>query len=309
MHQKRPSPGSSDTPVAAPSGSPTLVKEPPVRPLVKEPPCRVAKSPPVSSPPASFSSATPTRVYDVEPEHEEEDEAAKWVAEVEGPPSKAPPPQSPFYRVMPAPLEAEQLTGSTQLPPPSAAVSDGAAAEVTPFKAKPSINAAPKSLTPGVAAPTVPRSSVPEDTRDSPEPERVIDSQVEKTAGKAGLQARGSVATEAQQAAPPATATRSRYKAPPAELQQGGQGGSTDDKETPVENAWGDWKGPAAIQDAGKNRTQLPPAGRVKAPPCHGGAAAATAAAPIPARAECPPSRMKAPPVSAKKSPSCSSAP
>lgn len=42
---------------------------------------------------------------------------AIWAQEVEGPPSKAPPPQSPIYRVMPAPPEARSLNESMPLPP------------------------------------------------------------------------------------------------------------------------------------------------------------------------------------------------
>merc|ERR1712039_1099394 len=85
----------------------------------------------------------------------------------------------------------------------------------------------------------------------------------------------------------PATAVseaipRSRYKAPPTEL-------STPSRPPPASNA----SPPLAKQEA-------TPGGRVKAPPCYSGAAANAAASPAPSVGSTP-SRVKAPPSSAKK--------
>lgn len=66
---------------------------------------------------------------------EEVEETARWAAEVEGPPCKSPPPQSPYYRHMPPPLQAESLGVTAALPPVAAQTPD--VSEEVPYKAMP----------------------------------------------------------------------------------------------------------------------------------------------------------------------------
>lgn len=277
---------------AAPGGQAAAVTKEPPKSNVKAPPVRVPKSIPEPSapvsPPVQAAAAAPA-----EPEREEED--AGWLAEVEGPPSKAPPPQSPYYRVMPAPPDSSGVHGeqTPDLPPSYTASGDDAA----PFKAKPSIKSGGgASQYPWPAATSV-RSAAPEETGERPEPEEARGNKAPE--GPLVNDQPSESQAKAMAEAPP----RSRYKAPPAELstpsRQAQTPNTTERRESPGDDAWNGWSGAPAKKEADKSST---PAGRVKAPPCYGGAASNAAPSPAPSAASTP-SRVKAPPSSAKKSP------
>lgn len=80
------------------------------------------------------------------------------IADFDGPPAKSPPPQSPFYRVMPAPKPIGSELAAV-LPPPASAPPIGIAEEgVVPTKAMPArCRAMPESAPSG--APPVPASN------------------------------------------------------------------------------------------------------------------------------------------------------
>eukprot|EP00933_Yihiella_yeosuensis_P057692 TRINITY_DN5768_c0_g2_i1.p1 TRINITY_DN5768_c0_g2~~TRINITY_DN5768_c0_g2_i1.p1 ORF type:complete len:531 (+),score=149.26 TRINITY_DN5768_c0_g2_i1:28-1620(+) len=67
---------------------------------------------------STFAGMVDDDFYDEDDYEVEMDEAAQWAAQVAGPPSKAPPAESPHYRVMPPPPKAEVLPDTTPLPPP-----------------------------------------------------------------------------------------------------------------------------------------------------------------------------------------------
>jgi len=163
---------------------------------------------------------------------------AMWAQEVEGPPSKAPPPQSPIYRVMPAPPEARALNETMPLPPstedqaetsPEATPRSSAPTTLPKYKAMPSRAPPPKC---GVSAVSGRESSPP-------------------SAWSVNGGENGSVgpppAPSSTRAAP---VEPKRYKAPPAECAfsstdsdflQGNERTCVSEKHPP--GAWDSWQG------------------------------------------------------------------
>lgn len=128
---------------SAPSKAGTLYKEPPMpkkavavansagatisQARYKEPPMRKAPQPTVqiaqvlssASPQRSEPTATNMESVAHRDFEDEFDDATRW-AEASAPPSKAPPADSPYYRVMPAPKKTPELEHDISLPPGSA---------------------------------------------------------------------------------------------------------------------------------------------------------------------------------------------
>lgn len=95
---------------------------------------------------------------------------AIWAQEVEGPPSKAPPPQSPIYRVMPAPPAPRALHETMPLPP-SAPDSAQTSVEATFCSSAPSVP--PEHIAKYKAMPTrppPPKCAVLADSSGEPSP-------------------------------------------------------------------------------------------------------------------------------------------
>lgn len=135
-------------------------KSPPVLPAASpQAPASIASTassaPPAAAVPAVVAAASSVEV--AQPLEQEEDvvrdeldDVDDDIADLDGPPAKAPPPQSPFYRVMPAPKPTGRELAAT-LPPPAAALPIAVADEgPVPTKAMPAkCRALPESCPPG----------------------------------------------------------------------------------------------------------------------------------------------------------------
>lgn len=305
--------------LASAEGNRLLVKDPPVQCVVKEPACRMAKSHPVSplassqpslpSAPASLPSApvsaSPTPAEDIErgserclnDEQDEGEDTAHWLAELDVPPSKSPPPQSPFYRVMPAPPGAEYLGHPMELPPEAETPSEPQSLppeQSTPVRHK----AMPARGTPKALPNSAPLAcGTSQQEGGSPEElQQPVEQQLLEQPAHHSEQPQQHLDPQGARGLPPAQASassgappKSRYKAPPSglvatrDVQDSSRSGI---EERSLENtggdAWGEWRGTS--MQRGASGTQSLPASRMKAAPCAGALPPAPPAASPPHR-------------------------